>query len=86
MSATPRSVDGAVEAVAGFMAAAALLATPVMLVYRPVRLGSAVILIALVAAALGGRHSKLAEWAIWAWCAAWIIGMTIAVLAERPLY
>jgi hypothetical protein len=74
------------EAVAGFLAALSLAASALALGYRPVRLAPFAILIALIAAGMGGRHSRLATAAVAGGALAWLVGMTIAVVASRPLY
>ena len=43
-------------------------------------------LVALVAAGMGGRHHRLAGVAVAASTAAWFFGMVIAVTLERPLF
>ena len=89
MSTTPLDGDraSASDTVAGFLAAIALTASAIALVYRPVRLAPFAILIALIAAALAKeRHAKLAAGAVVAASAAWLIGMAIAVLTSNPIY
>jgi hypothetical protein len=78
--------DRPAEAVAGLMASAALFASLVALVYRPLRITPFSIGIALVAAAIGGRHSRLAAFAVVVGTVCFIVGMTIAVLTKNPLY
>ena len=89
MSTTPleeRRSTGA-ETAAGFLAAISLTASAIALVYRPVRLAPFAILIALIASALATeRHKRLAAGAVVAASAAWLIGMTIAVLTSNPIY
>jgi hypothetical protein len=53
---------------------------------RPIRVGLAAIVLALVAAGLGGRHRRLAGAAVAIAGACWVIGMIIAVVTERPLF
>lgn len=74
------------EAVAGFLAALSLAASAIAVAYRPVRLAPFAILLAIIAAGMGGRHARLATVAVGVGAAAWLLGMTIAVLTERPLY
>jgi hypothetical protein len=44
------------------------------------------ILLALLAAALGGRHSRLAVLAIGIGGVCFIVGMSIAVLTDNPIF
>jgi hypothetical protein len=74
------------EAVAGVLAAAALFAELVGIVYRPVRVTLPALAIALVATAMGGRHQRLAAFAVGVGALAFWAGMAIAVLKDRPLF
>ena len=89
------SVDGArggAEApsaahyVAGFLAAIAIFAGCVAVVYYPGRVGAGAILVALVAAAMGGFQSRLAAWAVGIATAGWIAGMIVSLATERPVF
>jgi hypothetical protein len=53
---------------------------------RPVRVGIAAVVLALIAAGIGGRHRKLAAAATAIAGAGWLLGMVIAVITERPLF
>ena len=53
---------------------------------RPIRIGIASVLLALIAAGIGGRHSRLATVAVTISAVCWFLGMVIAVLTERPLF
>jgi hypothetical protein len=53
---------------------------------RPVRIGVAAVILALIAAGLGGRHRKLAAAAVAIAGAGWIIGMVVAVVTTKPLF
>jgi hypothetical protein len=74
------------ESVAGLMAAAALFVSLLGLVHRPVRVLPAAILVALVAVAIGGRHQRLALFAVAVAAFCWVVGLTIAVATNHPLY
>jgi hypothetical protein len=74
------------EAVAGFLAAAAIFVSLMGLVYRPVRLVPVAIVLALVAAAIGGRSARLAAFAAGTGAACFALGLTIAILTKHPLY
>jgi hypothetical protein len=53
---------------------------------RPIRIGVAAVVLALVAAGIGGRHSRLAAIAVGVAAASWMLGMVIAVVTQRPLF
>jgi hypothetical protein len=78
--------DGPAEAVAGLMAAAAIFVSLIGLAYKPVRVIPAALLIAFVAAGIGGRHRALAGWAVAVAAICWVVGLTIAVATGRALY
>lgn len=86
MSVPASRRDGAAEAVAGFMAAAAIFVSLVGVVHRPARVIPAAALVALVAAGIGGRHQRLAAFAIAVAAVAFVLGMTVAVATGRPLF
>jgi hypothetical protein len=74
------------HAVAGYLAAAALFVGLIGIVYKPGQVGVGAMLVALVAAAMGGPQRRLAAAALVIATASWILGMTLAVLLERPLW
>jgi hypothetical protein len=75
------------EAVGGFLAAASMALSCVAIVYRPVRLLPFALVIAFVAVGLtSGRHARLAAFAVGVGAVAWLVGMVVAVLTEKPLY
>jgi hypothetical protein len=53
---------------------------------RPIRVGVAAVVLALVSAGIGGRHSRLASIAVGVAGASWVLGMVIAVVTQRPLF
>jgi site-specific recombinase len=53
---------------------------------RPIRIGVAAIALALVASAIGGRHSRLATIAVATAGLSWVAGMIIAVVTQRPIF
>jgi hypothetical protein len=56
-------------------------------VYRPVRVIPFALVIAFIAVALTQeRHARLATAAVVIGALAWLAGMTIAIVTERPLY
>jgi len=74
------------DTVAGFLAALALLGALLSLVWHPGRVGTASILIALVAAALADANGRLAAWAVGVATACWLVGMTLAVVFDRAIF
>jgi hypothetical protein len=68
------------------MAAAAIFVSLIGLAYKPVRLIPAALVVALVAAGMGGRHRALAAWAVAVAAVCWVVGMTIAIATGRALY
>ena len=86
MSSEPIRRSGTADTVAGFLSALAIFFGAIGLVYRPVRLTLPAMLIALIAAGIGGRHQKLAMVAVMISIACFVLGMTIAVAARHPLW
>ena len=86
MNATPSSETRPADAVAGFMAAAAIFVSLIALAYRPVRITPFTIALALIAAGMSGRQSRLAAVALAVAAVCFAVGTTIAVLTENPLY
>jgi hypothetical protein len=78
--------DRPIDIVGGMLAAASIAVSAIAIVQTPVRLAPAAIVVALVAAAIGGRHRTLATLAVAVAAIAWVVGMTIAIAAENPLY
>jgi hypothetical protein len=86
MSAVESGPSDAREAVAGLMASAALFTALLGVAYKPARLIPVAVLMAFVAGRMTERHLRLAGFAVAACVVCWTVGMTIAVLTERPLY
>ena len=68
------------------MATAAIFASVLGLVYRPARIIPFAVVLALVSARMSTRWSRLAGVAVIAGVVCWVLGMSIAVLTENPLY
>ena len=81
----PRRAD-VTATVSGLLSASALFAALVALAYRPARIVPAAIVLALVAARMSNRHRRLAAVAVAAAGICWVLGMTIAVVTNNPLY
>ena len=82
----PEPRERPAETVAGFLAAASIAVSAVGLVSKPVRTIPVAILVALIAMAMGGRHQRLAAFAVFVGAAAFVVGMTIAVAREAALW
>lgn len=74
------------EALAGFLAATAIFVSAVGLAYRPLRLVPLAILLALLAAAIGGRHTRLAMFASYVAAVCFALGLAFAVITSHPLW
>ena len=75
-----------VDAVAGLMASAALFIALVAVFYRPARVAPGAIVLALVAAGMSRRWSRLAGIAAAAAGLGWLAGMALAVLTNHPIW
>jgi len=74
------------ETVAGFLASLAIFTSLIALAWHPLRLIPVAIVLALVAAAMGGRHTRLAYWAVMICAICFFLGMTISVVTSRALW
>ena len=74
------------DTVAGFLAALAIFTSLIALAWHPLRLIPVAIILALIAAAIGGRNRRLAFWATMICAACFFLGMTVAVVTSRPLW
>jgi hypothetical protein len=77
---------GATETLAGLIAAASIAVSLVALAYRPFRITPFAIALAIVAAGMGGRHSRLAYAAVIIGALCWFAGMIIAILTNNPVF
>ncbi|MBD0291055.1 MAG: hypothetical protein ICV74_07355 [Thermoleophilia bacterium] len=74
------------DTVAGFLAAFALLGGLLGLVWYPGRVGTAALLVALIAAGLATAQRRLAAGALAFATVCWLAGMVIAVVSDRPVF
>jgi hypothetical protein len=74
------------DTIAGFLAAMAIFICLIGVAWHPLRLIVPGILIAMIAAAMGGRHQRLAFAAAMTGAACFFLGMIIAVITEHPLW
>jgi hypothetical protein len=86
VSASARTGDRPAEAVAGILAAIAIFGSCIALAYRPLRITPFTILIALIAAGIGGRHQKLAAAALVISGACFIAGTFFAIITNHPIF
>jgi hypothetical protein len=86
VSAQPVDRARPAETVAGFLAALSIVAALLSLAYRPVRLDPFAIVLALIAAGIGGRHQRLAAFALATASVCFILGMLFAIITEKPLF
>lgn len=82
VSATPRPA----EVVSGFLASFAIFAGLMAIAWHPLRLLPFSMLLALIAAAIGGRYKRLAFFAVMTTAACFVAGMTVAILVKHPLW
>jgi hypothetical protein len=89
-----RERHSAADTVAGFLAVGSLVLSALALGAglilevdaRPVRTSIAAAVLALVSARLSPRYASLALVALIVAMIAWVVGMTLAVLTENPLF
>jgi hypothetical protein len=74
------------EVVAGYLAALAAFIALIGIAWHPLRLIIPAIVVALIAAAMSGRHQRLAFAAVMIAAGSFFVGMLIAVVTSRPLW
>jgi hypothetical protein len=77
---------GIAETIAGFLAAMAIFICLIGIAWHPLRLILPGIVIAMVAAGMGGRFQRLAYAAVLVAAASFFTGMLIAVITRNPLW
>jgi hypothetical protein len=86
MSTLPQEHDDRTDSVAGFLCAFSFTLSGIALARSPGVLAPAAILLALVAARMTRRYSRLAAVAVAVSVLAFFFGMLVAVLTDSPLY
>jgi len=86
VSAQSHPASRQAEAIAGLLAALSIFGSLVALAYRPGRLVPFALLLALLATMIGGRHRRLAGLAIAIGAVCFVVGMSLAVLTDNPIY
>jgi hypothetical protein len=74
------------DTVAGYLASFSIFASAISLAWHPLRLVAPAIVLALVSAAMGGRHQRLAFTAVILAAICFFLGMTISVVTGRALW
>lgn len=74
------------ELVASFLAVISLLASLLALVWYPLRLSPFAVLLALIAAGMSPRNARLPMIAVGVAALCFVVGVTIAVTTDNPLY
>jgi hypothetical protein len=88
VSAVPESEPRYTPAdyVGGLLAAASIFLGAVGVVQTPLRLIPAAVILSLVAVRMTERFRTLASWAVALNVVWWVLGMTVAIITENPLY
>jgi hypothetical protein len=87
VNAAPVQRDSTAETFAGFLAATAIFVGAIALAVRPLPLSLAAIVLSFVATAMSGpRSARISALAVGVAATSFVLGMTIAVLTDRPLY
>ena len=86
MSSGPVTEERPADAIAGLLAYLSLFASLIGLAYRPARLIPFALLLAVIAAGMSGRHSRLAAAAVGTGAVCFVLGMAIAVITNNPVF
>jgi hypothetical protein len=87
VSAQPQTASsGTAETIASFLAAVSIFASCIAVAYRPGRVIPFALLLALLAAGIGGRATRLAAWAIAIGGLCFVVGMAIAAITDNPIF
>ena len=86
MSAADHAASRPSETVAGFLAALAIFISLIGLAWHPLRLILPAVVVSMIAAAMGGRHQRLAFAAVIVVAFCFFLGMVISVITQRPLW
>lgn len=86
MTATRRDSIRPAEAVAGFLAAAAIFLGFMELVYRPFRLAPVALVLALIATMMSREQQRLVAFAIAVIGICFVVGAAIQVTLNHPIF
>jgi hypothetical protein len=76
----------ATQLVADFLATFAIFAALIAIVVEPGKLATAAVFISLFAATLGGRDRHLVPASVVITTVCWFLGMTLAIVLDRPIF
>jgi hypothetical protein len=82
----PEPRVGAADLVGGLLAAASIFVGAVGVVQTPIRIIPISVIVALMAVRMTDRYRTLAAWAVGLNIVWWLLGMTVAIITENPLY
>jgi hypothetical protein len=85
-SAMPERRRSAIDTVAGLLAAGSIALACIALVHNPFRIGPVAIGLAILAAAMSTRHSRLAYAAVVISTVGWFFGMIVAMVTNNAVY
>ena len=74
------------ELVAGFLSVISLAGSIIGLVWYPLRFSPFAVLLALIAVAMSPKNSRLPLAAVAVGAICFVVGMTIAVVTDNPIY
>lgn len=86
MTATRRDSIRPADAVAGFLAAAAIFLGFMELAYRPFRLAPVALILALTATLMSREHQRLIGFAIAVVGICFVVGAALQVITNHPLF
>ena len=86
MSTPEQTRDRPSEVVAGLLATLSIFGSAIGLVRHPIRITAFTLVIALIAAAMGGRHQRLAAFAVAFGGACFVVGTFLAIVTGKPIF
>jgi hypothetical protein len=86
MSTVEPTRSRSADSIAGYLAAMSIFICLIGVAWHPLRLILPGIVVAMVAAGIGGRHQRLAFAAVLIAAACFFLGMMIAVVTQRSLW
>jgi hypothetical protein len=86
VSAEPTSSPGPAELVSGFLAVISIVGSLLAVVWDPLRVSPFAVLLALIAVGMAPRGARLPVLAVVTGSICFIVGLTIAVTTNNPIY
>lgn len=86
MSAEPTSRAGSAEVIAGFLAVISIAASFLAIFWHPMRISPFAVILALIAVGMAPRTARLPVLAVVVGAICFVVGMTVAVTTNNPLY